>query len=150
MTDVLHSTCSNEKWPSVHRREGPLSWRPSVKVYRPCSEDNHQRRRTLCPTWEVSSAAAPEWRVKYVGVWIEKARKVYQIPRYRVFCSRNLRKSTIAKVLRTTIMSVLLHGAKTWAVTKRDIQKLKTFHMRCLQAIAGVTPWNKRRNVDIK
>lgn len=36
-----------------------------------------------------------------------------------------------------------------WAVTQHDIQKLRTFDTRCLPDIAGVTLWNKRRNVDI-
>ena len=98
MTDVLHSTCSKREMTISAEKSKVLSVGGlSVKVYRSCSEDNHQRRRTLFSTWEVSSAAAPEWRVKYVGVRIEKARKVYQIPRHRVFCSRNLRISTIAK-----------------------------------------------------
>ena len=34
-------------------------------------------------------------------------------------------------------------------MTQHDIQKLKTFHTRCLGDIAGVTLWDKRRNMDI-
>ena len=30
-------------------------------------------------------------------------------------------------------MSILLYGAETWPVTKKDIRKLTTFHMRCLR-----------------
>ena len=32
---------------------------------------------------------------------------------------------------------------------EQDIRRLKTFLMRCLQYIVGVTLWNMRRNVDI-
>ena len=149
MIDVHTPHAQNEKWPSVHRREGSLSWRPKCEGLPTMLRGQPPEKDSLSYLGSVS-AAAPEWRVQFVGARIEEARKVYQIPRHRVFCSQNLRKSTIAKVLRTMDMSVLLYGAETWAVTKRDVQKLRTFHMRCLQGIAGMTPWNKRRNVDIK
>ena len=32
---------------------------------------------------------------------------------------------------------------------EQDIRRLKTFLMRCLRDIVGVTLWNMRRNVDI-
>ena len=34
-------------------------------------------------------------------------------------------------------------------MTKKDIRKLTTPHMRCLQDIVGVTLWHKRRNADV-
>ena len=42
-----------------------------------------------------------------VDARMEKAGKVYQVWRHRVFRSRNLRKSTKVKVLHTMVMSVL-------------------------------------------
>ena len=80
---------------------------------------------------------------------IEKAGTVYQIWRRRVFRSRNLSKDTKMRVFRTLVMSVLLYGAETWPVTKKDIRKLTTFQMRCLRDILGITLWHKRRNTDI-
>ena len=53
------------------------------------------------------------------------------------------------RVSRTLVMSILLYGAETWPVTKKDIRKLTTFHMICLQDILGVTLWRKRRNADV-
>ena len=46
-------------------------------------------------------------------------------------------------------MSILLYGAKTWPVPQHDVRRLKTFQMRCLRDIMGVTRWDKRLNVDI-
>ena len=46
-------------------------------------------------------------------------------------------------------MSILLYEAENWPVTKEDIRKLTTFHMRCLRDILGFTLWHKRRNADV-
>ena len=47
------------------------------------------------------------------------------------------------------LCSVPLYGSETWTVTQQDIRRLKTFQMRCLRDIVGVTLWDMRRNVDI-
>ena len=80
---------------------------------------------------------------------LEKAATVYQMWRQKVFRSRNLSRATKGQVFRSMVMSVLLYGAETWSVTQHDIRRLKTFQMRCLRDIVGVTLWDKRRNVDI-
>ena len=84
-----------------------------------------------------------------VAVRLEKASKVYQIWRQKIFRNRNLSRPTKMHVFRTMVMSVLLYGAETWPVTQHDIRKLKTFQMRCLRDIVGVTLWDMRRNADI-
>ena len=84
-----------------------------------------------------------------VAARLEKASKVYQIWRQKVFRNWNLSRPTKVHVFRTMVMSVLLYGAETWPVTQHDIRKLKTFQMRCLQDIVGVTLWDMRRNADI-
>ena len=43
------------------------------------------------------------------------------------------------RVFRTMVMSVLLYGAETWSIIQKDLRKLKTFHMKCLRDILGVT-----------
>ena len=55
-------------------------------------------------------------------------------------------KATKMRVFWTIVMSVLLYGAETWPVT-HDIHK--TFQMRCLRDILGLTLWDMHRNVDI-
>ena len=58
-------------------------------------------------------------------------------------------KKTKALVFRVMVISVLLYGLETWAVTQQDLKRLHAFQMKCLRDIIGVTLWNKRRNEDI-
>ena len=84
-----------------------------------------------------------------VMVRLKKAGTAYQMWRWKVFRSRNLSKTTKLRAFRILVMSILLYGAETWAVTQQDIRKLKTFQMKCLRDILGITLWDRRRNVDI-
>ena len=52
---------------------------------------------------------------------------MYQIWRRKVFRSHNLSKDTKMRGFRTLVMSVLLYGAETWPVTKKEIRKPTTF-----------------------
>ena len=52
-----------------------------------------------------------------VAVRLEKASKVYEIWRQKVFRNRNLSRPTNVHMFRTVVMSVLLYGAETWPVT---------------------------------
>ena len=47
------------------------------------------------------------------------------------------------------VMSVLQYGVETWLVTQQDIRTMKTFQMRCLWHIVGVTLWDMQCNVNI-
>ena len=47
------------------------------------------------------------------------------------------------------VMSVLLYGAETWVVTQQDTQKLKSFQIRCLRDILGVSRWNMLQNTVV-
>ena len=80
---------------------------------------------------------------------IEKGGRAYQMWRKKVFRSANLTKVTKMRVFRTMVMSILLYGAETWTITQRDVRKLRTFHMKCLRDILGVTRWDKIRNESI-
>ena len=55
---------------------------------------------------------------KEVTVRLKKASTVYQILRCKIFKSQSLSKSTKVRVFRTMVMSTLLHGEETWAVTE--------------------------------
>ncbi len=59
--------------------------------------------------------------------------------RKKVFWSANLSKATKMRVFRTLVLSVLLYGAETWTITQKDLRKLRTFHVKCLRDILGVT-----------
>ena len=69
--------------------------------------------------------------------------------RRKVFRSHSVSKDTKLQAFRTLVMPVLLYGAETWNVSKHDLRKLKTFQMRCLRDIIGVTLWNRMRNTTI-
>ena len=84
-----------------------------------------------------------------VAVRLGKAGIVYQLWRKKVFRSHSLSKETKLRAFRTLVMSVLLYGAETWAVSQRDLNKLRTFQMRCLRDILGLTLWDKVRNTTI-
>jgi hypothetical protein len=86
---------------------------------------------------------------KEVGVRLEKAATVYHMWRRKVFRSRILTKDTKMRAFCLMVMSVLLYGAETWAVTQHNIRRLKTFQMRCLRDILGLTLLDRRRNIDI-
>ena len=84
-----------------------------------------------------------------VSARLKKAATAYQMRRRKVFRSRSVSRSTKVRVFRVMVMSVLLYGAETWAVTQQDLRRLHAFQMKCLRGIVGVTLWYKRRNVDI-
>ena len=84
-----------------------------------------------------------------VSARLEKAGKVYQMCRKKVFRSRALSIATKIRIFQTLVLSVLLYGAETWTVTQHDIHKLKSFQMHCFCDIPGITLWNQTRNTDI-
>ena len=61
----------------------------------------------------------------------------------------NTSKKTKIYVFQMMVMSVLLYGAETWAVTQRDLRRLHAFQMQYLRDIVRVTLWNKKKNEDI-
>ena len=86
---------------------------------------------------------------KETAMRLEKAGRVYQMWRRKVFRSRNISITTKMCAFRTLVMSVLLCGADTWPVPQQDIRKLKTFQMRCLRDVLGITCWNMPWNTEI-
>ena len=80
---------------------------------------------------------------------LEKAATVYQMWRRKLFRSRSIAKRTKIHVFRVMVMSVLLYGAETWAITQQGLKRLHAFQMKCLRDIVGVTLWDQRRNEDI-
>ena len=64
-----------------------------------------------------------------VRMRLEKAAKVYQMWRKKVFRSQNTSKKTKIYVFQMMVMSVLLYGAETWALTQQDLRRLRAFQM---------------------
>ena len=51
----------------------------------------------------------------------------------------------MATFYKAIVQSTLLYGAESWALTKRMMQNLRSFHRRCARHITG---WNIRQDTD--
>ena len=49
----------------------------------------------------------------------------------------------------TIVMSIIMYGAETWSVTQKDLRKPKTFQMKFLRDIMGVSRWDQICNDSI-
>jgi len=67
-----------------------------------------------------------------------------------VVCDKNMSKRVKGKVYKTMIRPVLMYGAETWALRKKDEVLLERTEMRMLRWILGVSLKDKLRNEDIR
>ena len=56
----------------------------------------------------------------------------------RVWQSHSLRFSPNLQVYRAVVVSILLYGAETWALYRKQIRLLERFHQRRLRSILGI------------
>ncbi len=68
---------------------------------------------------------------------------------FRLWKDRYLAQSVKLSKYKAIVLATLLYGCESWAVSKDQLQKLGTFHMRCLRRICGLTLWQRKRNQDI-
>ena len=47
------------------------------------------------------------------------------------------------------VLSRSLYSCETWALTKAQLQRMESFHMKCLRRILGITLWDHIPNVNI-
>lgn len=59
---------------------------------------------------------------------------------HRVWKPKGVSLTTKIAVYRACVLSILLYGCQSWNTYRRHIQKLETFHHRCLRKIMGI-PW---------
>ena len=71
-----------------------------------------------------------------------KASKIFGSWKKRVFTNRQFSISTKMKIFCALVRPVLLYRCETWSVTQANLQRLNTFHMRCIWLILGVSRWN--------
>ena len=57
---------------------------------------------------------------------------------------------TKTRLYKALVLSVLLYNAETWTMTEEIGRKLLVFEMAVLRRIAGISRWDRRRNVDIR
>ena len=54
------------------------------------------------------------------------------------FCQRVIELGTRMVVLTVMVLSVLLYGCESWALTEQQLERLEVFHRGCLRQILGV------------
>ena len=67
----------------------------------------------------------------------------------RVWKRRGLSNRTKLKVYHAVVLPSLLYGSETWTVYARHLQRLESFHMRCLRQILHVKWQDKVPNTDV-
>ena len=64
-----------------------------------------------------------------------------------VFKDAHLSIETKRKVYQACVLSVLLYEGECWTLLKRHLEKVKSFHHRCLRTVLGITnqkQWKER------
>ena len=78
---------------------------------------------------------------------IAQASKAFGALRKAVFLDKNLTLTTKRKVYQACVLSVLLYGSECWTPLRKHINKLNSFHHRCVRAILGISnrqQWEER------
>ena len=70
---------------------------------------------------------------------LAKASRAFGALRVPVFKDKRLSVAVRRSVYSATVLSVLLYGSETWAMTVRHMTLLETFHNRCVRDILGVS-----------
>ena len=76
---------------------------------------------------------------------IAKAARAFGSLRKPTFQDRHLSIATKRQVYRAVVLSVLLHGAKTWVLKAKHVRCLNSFHSCCIRAILGATRYQYGR-----
>ena len=80
---------------------------------------------------------------------IGKAAAAFGSLRGRVFSNRNLKLPTKISVYHAVCLSTLLYGSEAWTLYQRQLRKLESYHISCLQRILGITWKNKITHNEI-
>ena len=80
---------------------------------------------------------------------IQKALGAVQIM-HNIRRSKEISNATKLELYKTLILSILLHGAETWTIKKKDENRLLTFEMTCLRKTIWVTRLERIRNEHIR
>ena len=67
----------------------------------------------------------------------------------RVWKKRGLTCKTKLKVYHAVVLPSLLYGSETWTVYSRHLQRLQSFHLRCLRQILKVKWQDRVSNTEI-
>ena len=80
---------------------------------------------------------------------IAKAASVMARLSKRVWSNNQLTSNTNLQVYQGYVLSTLLYGSESWTTYKRQENRLKSFHLRCLYRILGITWQDKVTNTAV-
>ena len=66
-----------------------------------------------------------------------------------IFKDRDLRLTTKVKIVQTLILPIILYGAETWTLKKKERAKIDAFEMWCWRNLLGVTYIDRKTNIEI-
>ena len=67
----------------------------------------------------------------------------------KIFKDRDLRLATKVKIVQTLIFPIILYGAETWTLKKKERAKIDAFEMWCWRNLLGVTYIDRKTNIEI-
>ena len=80
---------------------------------------------------------------------IQKASNAFGMIRNSLFSSSKIKLRVKAKVYQTFILPILLYGVECWCLTEKLVNKLRSFHRRCVRSICHVTLRDHKRTSDL-
>ena len=80
---------------------------------------------------------------------IQKAGNAFGMMRKSLFSSPVVKLKTKANVYRIFILAILLYGVECWSLTEKLLNRLRSFHRRCIRSICHVTLRNRIRTTDL-
>ena len=73
-------------------------------------------------------------RIKAAGAAFASARKEF-------FASKSVKTDHKCMAYEGLVLSILLYGCECWVLTARSLQRLRSFHNRCVRAMCRVSRW---------
>ena len=72
------------------------------------------------------------------------ARKVFGALSKKIFRNRSIRMKAKRGVYEALVLSLMLYGCESWALTNADLRRLESTHNYCVRTICGKTLWHVR------
>ena len=80
---------------------------------------------------------------------VQKACNAFGLIRKSIFSSLKIKLRIKAKVYESFILPILLYGVECWCLTEKLLNKLRSFHWRCVRSICCVTLLDRKRTSDL-
>ena len=77
-----------------------------------------------------------------VALRIRKASGMFGSLQACLFKQKGFSNETKVAVYNSLVLSVLLYGSESWALTQRLRDKLRSFHRRCVRSMCRVNMWH--------